>query len=93
MTDFTEYIKNFFYYMSYKTVYLIHLMNTGTASRKEIVRHCLLTLLLKRLSNFESSEDLDGQELPVEDYRNIQNLLNNYLKTNITYGRFDYSKK
>lgn len=79
--------------MSFKTIKISTLMESGQVNREDIVQHILLMKLLKDLSEFNDSENVDNQRLEAYRYREIQDLLNNYLNTNITYGSFDYSSR
>jgi len=89
MTDYNEYLLNFYFFMTEKLEEIINNIETGDALERDIIRYILVSVLLKRLETYDPTED--KQKYNLTFYIDVQNILNIYLNTNITYYEFVYS--
>jgi len=89
MVDYNEYLLNFYFFMTKKLEWIIRNIETGDVLERDIIRYILVSTLLKRLETYDPTED--KQKYNLTFYIDVQNILNIYLNTNITYYEFVYS--
>jgi len=91
MTDYNEYLLNFYYFMTEKLYSIRNLLKKGDLKKRDLYRYILVSRCLQRLENYDTSVSNDHQEFDIDTYIEIQSILNIYLETNIIYYEFVYN--
>jgi len=78
--------------MTKRLLSIITSVKIGDINNRDIYRYILISRLLQRLENYDTTAEDDAQEFSFDSYLQIQNILNVYLNTNITYNEFIYNK-
>ena len=89
MVDYNEYLLNFYFFTTKKLEEIIRNIEIGDVLERDIIRYILVSTLLKRLETYDPTEN--KQKYNLTFYVDIQNTLNIYLNTNITYYEFVYN--